>query len=393
MKRILHIFIIAGLLGNLLAGCQKDPSTEQRRVVLDICPTLDATPATKNTVIPNTTDGIGNFYMPGGTSFGLFICKHHTGSYTDGSNPYTEYSTRYNNICAKGGNNSWSYNYYGYRDFSTLYLVPKDESPRDGITDYYCDIFAYAPYQNGITRLEAIPFSIPGQTDVMYAQQNGISNLNIDPDYTVDPHIPGVNYPDATGHLEVPLTFKHALSLLEFDIQLKNDKYNHPWGPFGSEYSDNTIEHVLQSITIDKVYAPGHLYTSGKMNAMTSGTLYDLTEASTVTVTSFGINGGSGLITVSPGIIAKAYMMLVPTTFDGASDEDCLFRFSFHFSGQDFPITFSLKKKHLKHSDSTYGLQSNCKYIFHFTIDNYIHLEDVEMDTWQSVDVPFQKEL
>jgi len=383
MKRIIHIFVIAGLLGNL-AACQKEPAAEQREVRLDITPMIDVSPVTKSTVIPTTTDGSGNYYMPGGTSYGLFICDHHTGSYTDGSNPYNEYAARYNNINAYNSS-GWSYNYFGYSSFSILYLVPKDED-RDGITDNTCDIFAYAPYQSGITRLEAIPFSIAGlQTDVMYAQQNGTDNLDIDPaDYMV------------AGRIPVPLTFRHTLSLLEFDIKLKNDKYNHPWGAFGSEFTDNTIEHELQTITIDKVHSSGHLYTSGKMNAMTGGTLYDLTEASTVTVTSFVANSSStmsGRVSVPPNTIAKAYVMMVPTTFDGAGDEDCLFRFSFRFSNQDFPITFSLKKKHLKHSDSTYGLKTNCKYTFHFTIDNYIHLEDVEIGEWEAVVVPFQKEL
>ena len=318
---------------------------------------------------------------------GLFICDHSTSS----PNPYNEYAEHYNNICASGSKTSWRYNYYNYDDFPTLYIIPRDED-KDHYTDINCDIFAYIPYQEGVTTPEEVPFSIPGQTDIMYAEENadpGI-NKNIDPAAAIytDPSDSG--YSD--GKIHASLTFHHALSLLEFDIKLKNNTYNHPWGHYGDEYTSNTIKHELHSVTIDKMRAGAKLYASGKMNAI-DGTLYGLVDANSVTAGKLGHNNYYYDIAVPPYETAKAYMVIVPTQAGDPAYVDDDYRFTFNFSNQTFPITFSLKKAHLKHSDDTYGFKTGYKYTFKFTIDNYIHLDDIQIGEWSPADTPFQKEI
>ena len=365
MKKILYILVIvviAGLTGNLTA-CQKAPRFEQQRVQLDIVPTVVTTPETKWVLFPDVS---GN--MPNASSFGLFICDHYTGSYTDGSNPYTEYAVRFNNIRAYRYD-SWQYNYSGYSGFSTLYLGPKDED-LNGITDNTCDIFAYAPHQEGVTRLESIPFNISNAVDVLYVEQNAhpTINKNINP----------ADYIPSPGHLAVPLTFHHALSLLEFDFRLKNHDFEHPMDPAA------THKYTLQSIRIDRL--GGHLYSSGTMNAMTGGVLSNLTDVTSITYSSpDGYNGGVGVWPDSNP--ARAYMLQVPTqTGEDYQDGDYLFTFT--FSGQVFPVTFTLMRNHIKHSDDTYGFQPGYKYTFNFEIDNYVHFEGVTIGEWEAVTTP-----
>lgn len=366
MKKILYILVIAGLSGNLTA-CQKALRAEQQGVQLDIVTEVVTAPETKGAFFP---DGSG--YMPNFSSFGLFVCDHHTGSYTDGSNPYTEYAVRFNNIRAYRYN-SWQYNYSGYSGFSTLYLGPKDED-LNGITDNTCDIFAYAPHQDGVTRLESIPFDISNAVDVLYVEQNAhpTINKNINP----------ADYIPSPGHLAVPLTFHHALSLLEFDFRLKNHDYEHPMDPAG------TLSHRLQSIRIDRL--GGHLYSSGTMNAMTGGELSNLTAANSITVTWLTPNGsGSAYVDVSPDSNpARAYVLQVPTR-PGEDYQDGDYLFTFTFSGMVFPVTFTLLREHLRHgTSSTYGFQPGYKYTFKFEIDNYVHFEGVTVGEWETVTTP-----
>ena len=370
----------------MVAGCGKEEvPLSQKRVVLDICAMVDPSTQTKFTVLPDADDGEGHYYLRA-TDFGIFICDHYSGS----NNPYNEYAVRYNNIHAQGGNNSWRYNYFNYSEFDTLYLIPKDDNPRDGNTDIGCDIFAYAPYQYSVTSMEAIPFSIINQTDVMYAAENGVSNLDIDPAaYQVAPY---------NGRLPVPLTFKHALSLLEFDFELKNDTYNHPFVSFTDveHHNDRTVAHLMQSITVEKTRNAAHIYSEGKMNAL-NGSLYDLTEVSSLTAFSLGLNRSNNPV-VQPYEIARAYMVWVPTQ-PGDDYVDGDYVFTFRFSGQDLPITFTLLREHLLHHDagtppSTYGFLPGYKYTFHFTIDNYVHFDGVNISDWDSIAEPaFQTEI
>lgn len=380
-------------LTRILFGCvlavsctQKTPRVNpQPAVALAPSPTVCQAPATRGPVF-GQPDGAGHYLMPGNSSFGLWICDHYTGSYTDGSNPYTEYALRYNNIRASRSGNTWYYNYFGYTGFPTLYITPKDEN-RDDVTDVSADIFAYAPYQDSATP-ESVPFSIAGGTDVMFAAENGVDNLDIDPaDLDANPRYTQNGPLGRT--LEVPLTFTHALALLEFDFWVKNRWYNHP------DENGNALGYTLNSIKVTRREGGHPLYTSGKMNAMRSGLLYDLTESASVTVSGLAPHNG-GTITVgsgnySPGTAAKAYILQVPSQA-GETYSDGDYTFEFHFSGQTYPVTFTLLREHIRHADgTTYGFQPGYRYTFKFEIDNYVHFEGVTVGEWETVEEPIHQ--
>ena len=372
MKRLFYIALAAtALFSN---SCTVANQPEQGGVVqLQITPGIASAPKTRGVVFPAASNA-----MPNRSSFGLFVCDHYNYS-GGGSNPYTEYAARYNNIRAyRNDSGNWRYNYSGYTDFEMLYLAAKD-ADRDGMTDITADIFAYAPYQEDLATLEAVPFSISGAVDVMYAEQNTDpdNNKNIDPAaYSQAPY---------NGHLPVPLTFRHALSLLEFDFTVKNENYEHPMDPA------STQGYRLQSIQLTKKHPSAHLYSSGTMNAMNEGALSDLTPADAITV-SFLTPNGSNYGYIDFTSTAQAYFLQVPTQAGDAGYADGDYEFTFTFSGQTFPVKFTLLREHIKHSDNvTYGFQPGCKYTFHFIIDNYIHLEGVTIGEWETVDTPVQK--
>lgn len=355
------------------------PAEQSESVELDLAPAILQVAETRQ-----ATFGDANGKMPNRSSYGLFICDHHTG----GGNSYTEYALRYNNIQV-ARDVSWKYFFFGYIDgFPFLFITPKDEN-RDGVTDISADIFAYAPYQQSVTTPESVPFSVTGAVDAMFAAENSdpVTNKNINP--ATDSRITVGT--DGGKHLYVPLTFTHALALLEFEIRFKNNDYDHPFGP------GPTNNYQLDYIQIDRRDGGHPLYASGKMNAMDNGFLFDLVVASGNTLTVSGPMLGRHLTTdpliVSPYATTKAYILQVPSQA-GETYTDGDYTFTFKFSGQEFPVKFTLLKSHIRHTDgTTYGFQPGYRYTFKFMIDNYVHFEGVTIGEWETVTTPFQTEI
>ena len=385
MKAI-HLILPAVMLVAWACTREPSPSSSPHPVALDVTPSLSpASPVTRQAIVG--TGGV----MPGNSTFALWICEHHAGSYTDGSNPYTEYALRYNNIQASRSDAGWSYNYYGYTGFPTLYILPKDDD-RNGVTDINADIFAYSPYQASATP-ESVPFTIAGAVDVMYAAENGVDNLDIDPANI--PAGPRYNPDGPLGRtLQVPLTFTHALALLEFEFRLRNSEYNHPDG-------DSTANpYTLDYIRIRRSVGGHPLYVSGTMNAMRGGELSGLVPAADDMLTVSGAalrplyNDRSLGVYPDPNqpVPAKAYLLQVPSqTGDTYADGD--YTFEFKFSGQEFPVTFTLLTDHLKSSGETEfsGFRAGTKYTFHFVIDNYVHFEGLPVGEWETVEEPIHQ--
>lgn len=364
------------------AACTRDPyapAEQVETVALDLAPAIPQVAATRQ-----ATFGDANGKMPNGSSYGLFICDHHTGA----GNPYTEYALNYKNIRADR-DGSWIYYFFGYTSgFPILFITPKDED-RDGLTDISADIFAYAPYQQSVTTPESVPFSVTGAVDAMYAAENTdpVTNKDIDP--ATDSRITVGT--DEGKHLYVPLTFTHALALLEFEIRLKNNEYNHPFG------NSTTVDYTLDYIRIDRREGGHPLYASGKMNAMDNGSLFDLVVASdnslTVSGRALGRHVTSNPLIVSPNTTTKAYILQVPSQA-GETYTDGDYTFTFQFSEQEFPVKFTLLKSHIRHADgTTYGFQPGYRYTFKFMIDNYVHFEGVTIGEWETVTTPFQTEI
>lgn len=378
-------------LALLMVSCtqQSVPGGTKAGLALNIVPAVSQSPETRGAVFGDYDSATGTYRLPNLTSYGLYICDHHTGSYTDGSNPYREYAPFYNNIRAyRDEYGVWRYNYSdpdNSSTFPTLFLYPPDDD-NDGVTDKTADIFAYVPYQQAGTP-EAVAFSVTSAIDVMYAAENGVSNLDIDAANLSDPRI-------TDKHLDVPLTFKHALTLLEFDIVLKNNEYNHPGGDGSTDRTTNY--YTLESIRIDRKEGGHPLYVSGSMNPMKDGELTGLAEAGSVTVSgaTLGRHFTANPLTIKPKATTKAYILQVPTQAgDNYSDGD--YTFTFRFSGQTFPSTFTLLREHIRHADgTTYGFQPGYRYTFRFVIDNYVHFEGVTIGEWETVTEPlYQTEI
>ena len=131
------------------------------------------------------------------------------------------------------------------------------------------------------------------------------------------------------------------------------------------------------------------------MNAMTGGTLYGLEDAASVTVSSLAPHNG-GSITIGSGnysseTSAKAYVLQVPSQ-TGETYADGDYTFEFRFSGQTFPVTFTLLREHILHADGvTCGFQPGYRYTFKFEIDNYVHFEDMTVGEWETVEEPIHQ--
>lgn len=388
MKAKLLIIPLACLLA-ASCGVKTGPESADLSVALSFEPIVMQAPETKQTIVGTQ--------MPNESTYGLFVCKHYDGSYTDGSNPYTPYALNYNNVKAARSSGIWYYTYFGYTNLKEFYLKGTDDD-YDNVTDYNADIFAYAPYVQNMPNPEAIPFSITSATDVMYAAQNNDPSAN----KNIDPATAGSGTP---RKLEVPLTFSHALALLEFDFRLKNPNTNHSIAidpDTGDEIdmpTNASKSYTLDYIMIERTDGAHHpLYVSGKMNAMTGGTLSELATASAITVSGGNLNSNNtgGSVTVySASNPARAYFLQVPSQ-DGDepyADEDYLI--SFKFAGQNFPVTFPLLREHIMHSDgTTCGFKAGYKYTFNFLIDNYVHFEGVTVGEWETVEEPIlQKDI
>lgn len=367
------------------AACKQEPvpEAEVNGIALEFDPAVSQVPSTRQTIF-----GDASGRMPNRSSYGLFICDHYTGT----SNPYSEYALRYNNIHAfRNGSGVWSYTYYGYTNsFPILYMIPKDEN-RDDVTDVNADIFAYAPWQESVTTPESVPFSIASAVDAMYAAENSHPTTNKDIDPATDSRITAAGS-DGFRHLDVPLTFKHALSLLVFDLSLKNPDYNHP---LSDDFTTN--KYSLEYIQVDRKEGGHPLYASGTMNAMNEGALSDLVAENSIRVSDSNLashyTDHTIKLQVSPNSHTLAYILQVPSQA-GETYADGDYTFTFKFSGQVFPAKFTLLRSQLRHSDgSTYGFQPGYKYTFKFVIDNYIHFEGVTIGEWDTVEGPFQTEI
>lgn len=379
-------YLIIPILALAAGSCGRESvpaAPAESSVSLQFEPSVAESPATRQVVF-----GDASGKMPDRSTFGLFICDHHAGSYTDGTNEYTEYNRKSTNIRAYRNGNQWQYTYFGY-DSAPLLILSQKDGNHDGQTDNGADIFAYAPWNEDVTSPESVPFRIASATDVMYAAENADPSVNKD----IDPATAGTLQSDGMRHLAVELTFRHALSLLVFDLTLKNSEYNHPMG------NSTANPYTLDRITIKRKEGGHPLYVSGTMNAMLGGELSGLVPATDneLTVSGAALSNTTSSLGVYPDpnqpVPAKAYVLQVPTqTGEVYTNGD--YTFEFQFSGQEFPVKFELQQSQIRHSDNTFGFRPGYRYTFHLKIDNYVHFEGVTIDTWETVAEPlYQTEI
>ncbi len=364
MKRLIQLFLLLPLLW--VAGCQKEVSeqrTEATGTVGEKTVIIQATLAEPKAVSKALVHG-ESFYN--GFGYGIFVCDHLTTDYRHKQNSWNLKASYQIN----GDNNEgvWTYQYIdNLRDgtltsnqYANITITDKQDNNDLHVT---ADLFAYAPYvpeayNNDPT---CIPFtiasSIANQDDLMYAEENGDPEKN----KGLDPLTEGED------PLEVSFTFKHALALLAFDIQELNN--------YGGS---NASTYTLNSITVKNVNtgtgSTAKLYNGGYFNALDGSFNCTGNETESITISSNFV--------ISPNNQDLAYMVLVPTEIE---DNELEFVFTMN-TGKSMDLhPYRLKKADLLHSDgSTVGFKGGYMYTFHFTLDNYLYLNDIEIsDFWE----------
>ena len=298
--------------------------------------------------------------FPDKSTYGIFVCKH--GGYEKHKLNSWNLSAVYN-LKKEDQTGTWSYYYvsdqkkgglsdYGY-DFITI------TASQDNAT---ADLYAYAPHTteaflNGPT---AIPFTIMersiDQTDLMYALENAEPDQNKGLD------------PKGDDPLVANFTFQHALSQLVFTFKLIND---------------NTL-YKLNNIVVKKAKdnTTAKLLKSGTFNAIDGSFAGEDVDSLSVRFTTE--TNPAPIIINSKDNRAVARMLIPPTAVE---DDDLVVKFYMNDKPQ-VVRSFVLKKEYLKHGDgSQYGFQGGYTYTFHFTMDNYLYLNGIDIDdTWMEAD-------
>ena len=280
-------------------------------------------------------------------TLGLSICVHEEGMPA----VFEPFLTGYGNIKATSTDDtgdSWTFysNAIGV-SLSELYLTSRQDRTR-------ADIYAYAPYMDGVSDITAIPVDFSQNQDVMYAVQNGVSNRDIDP--------------EVNAEIPVPLTFRHLLCRLRFGFKL--------------EYAGSN--HLMDYITIKKTGAgTTPLYSQGTFNALTGS--ISAGQADSVRVKFKGTNTSDhehyGLFSNAGGYTYFDFL-LYPTDFAADGDLTVIFTID------DFRHEYVIRREDIKHSDGvTYGFQPGCSYDFQFQLDNYVHLKGITIQSSWTPDV------
>lgn len=327
--------------------------------------TVERRPASENSVTVNINtmleDAAAVETKAGGvspfrnSSIGIFVCDHFDGI---SGNPYHEHGYGMNNLEAQNSG-SWSFKLSGMNLSYPLLVVTAKEDENENVVT--ADMFAYAPYNAGVTSPECIPFVIADtyRTDYLYAVENASSTVNkaIDPTAVDD-------MGQKIDTVNVNFTFRHALANLKINLRVKNPNYNHPDG-------DNPTDLTVTDILLTRQNG-GHLYKGGKLNAIT-GELYDLQSTDRIHV--------------------DTACKLVPTQpSEDYQDDDYLFTFT--IDGIEIKTDFKLKREQLRHYDSEgnptdiYGFQAGYEYTLNFVYDNFVRLERVEIGKWVVDETP-----
>lgn len=324
MKRITGIIALSFVLWSCARSTDDVPVDNRTPVDIEV----SVAGAVSRSVVEGTT-------FANGQTYGLFICENGT---------YSPHNTGSNNIRATYSTaNGWNYNYEGGSfTFSSIFIMSNDRNTS-------ADFYAYSPWLSNIRNPEAIAFSIggtnnAGQSDLMWAEQNGTAtNKNIKP--------------DGIGNKRVELHFNHALSCLRFCFKISN-----AGAPI-----------TLSSVRIRQGGIP--LYNRASLNAI-DGTVTPTQSVESFVVSQYNIAIGS------TANYSTAPLLIVPT--DEASslgDDDTVYGIEFTFDGAVYPsYTFLIPRSRIVHGDGTVGFRAGYEYRFYFTIDNFLHLDGVEID-------------
>ena len=325
------------LLLLLLAGCA--PQGDEMR--------LDSGQQTMPAGARGTRFVIYGSTFSRGETIGLFFCEHEDVPGNDyaaacGTLSFAEHNVGYNNVQARKGTGAdeWTFYNSALDIYVSNFYITKNNAHTNA------DAFAYSPWIDKVTKPTAIPFNANNNYDIMYATENA-NGTNKD----LDSESPGAG--------ELSLHFEHSLSRLSLVMRTL---YEAPYG---------NSNHRLNYVTIRKAGAKTTpLYARGKFNAIT-GEYYDLVEADSITVTSFNIgeNYFSGTAGTDFGVL------LYPVDYVADGDYEIV------LCVDGFRKVFPILRDDLQfESTSSYGFRRSVKYIFQFTVNNYVHLDGIRVE-------------
>jgi len=367
MKRTIQLLLLLPLLW--AAGCQKEASkTESEKAGIagvEVPVTIQATfsdPAKPTKAIIQGTE------IPNAFGYGIFVCKNGATNEAHKANSWNLKAT-YETSQEEGMAGSWTYQYVN--DFNSGALSI-NSYPNITITsrvdEATADIYAYAPYmkeayEKGPT---AIPFSIAQdnqmQVDLMYA----IENMDPTKNKGLDPLSAGDEL------LTADFTFKHALALLCFEFTVKNR--------IDGVGTERSTLYRLQDITIKNngTSTVTKLYESGEFDAIT-GDFKNCVETQSLVIKQYN-PGSQEYLPLEPSATPKeSYVTLVPTQIED-DDLEIIVQVDNRYVK---PI--KIKKADLKHADGEeYGFQGGYKYTFKFTLDNYLFLNGITVNEWET---------
>ncbi len=330
-------YSIIVILALLFASCSKEDNAKGDTSAIAISASIEES-ATK-AVVSGTSFKDGN-------SLGMFI-------YHDEQNiplqHFTPYGERYRNIRTTYKNISgWSYRFDGSNtSFDYIYLIKPTEAPyKEGLA-----IYSYAPWIEGCTDIQSIPVTIGGDsktvTDIMWAQENNTAaNASIIPD---------------GQQKNVKFTFRHGLAMLNIVLKCKH----------------NVTEMKISSITLRKKdNGTTQLYKTGRFNAVTGTFAHENSDEAESVTTSY-VNEDYRFSQTT----ANVPFLIFPVD-NYATDGDYIIEFE--FNGVALGEKYHIKKDDLKVNDE-YKLKQGYSYTFNFTFNNYLQIDDVNVnvsDQW-----------
>lgn len=277
--------------------------------------------------------------FPKDATIGLFVCR--TGNYE----PHTK---GMDNVRATRTESGWNYSLSTNLDISTDVLAITSRA------ECNADVYAYAPWIEGVTNLEAIPYDAASQGDLMYAEENasGDANRNISPDpQTGDPAVDD-SYP-------VHLRFRHALSLVRVGVRLANAGYRNPY------LSYLTLRRTSGSVAT-------RLYSGVTFNAISgtfTGGTYTETDEVTATVSAPANNRYTYITSTTSYLYTN--LLVIPSAVNASGELELLLG----IDGCPLKDTYKIRLEDLDDLDGGgKGFRSGRSYTFLFTIDNYLRL-------------------
>ena len=278
--------------------------------------------------------------FPVNGTVGLFLCRHEDGEPSE----FVAQSV-FNNVCMTRISDGWNFIFEGTSDpVEDLYITENKENTN-------VDIYAYSPWWSGTKRPDKIYFDRQHwmNYDYMYAIENsGNTNKDIKPE----------NGKDHT----ITLHFKHIFCLIRIGMKAR---YATTVASNRNTLSDVKFE-IINKDAVTKIQ------TAGYFNALT-GEVYDCNSLTT--------------LSVSTGLrFSNSNFSYTDIKFTPTEVEDDALCMHFYLNGTEHPQSYVIKASDVLHSDGvTRGFKSGYIYTFNFIFDNYVRLDNVQIDDdWET---------